>query len=88
MNTFTGHAIQRVNQRSISQEEIDYTLAMGKFFYRQQLLFYVSPDDNLVVVTSNPDVSGDFIIITSYYRKNAMKYIKRKSKKRYKNLAA
>ena len=88
MKILSEHAKQRMSKRSISEIDIDYTLSMGKFFYRQQLMFFVSPDDNMVVVTTNPEVDGSMNVLTSYYRKNAIKYVKRKSKRRYKHLAA
>ena len=84
--TYTTHAHARIKERRINELQILMTIEQGKMFYRQGMKFFVHPNNQLVVVTSN-NGKNDSIesIITAYCRANAIKYVKLKSKKKYKN---
>lgn len=88
MKTLSFHAQERISERGISNSKIYETIEFGKMFYRQGMLFFVNKDDRHIVVTSNPKDKEVLVVITTYARRNAMKYVKLKSKRLYKNQAA
>ena len=86
MKSITFHAQERLSERGISPNKVFETIETGKMFYRQGMLFYVHKDNRLIVVTSNDLKEGESsTVITAYCRNNAMKYVKLKDKRLYKN---
>ena len=88
MKTLTFHAQERISQRRIQESKVSETIDTGKMFYRQGMLFFVNKDNRHIVVTNNPGKGESLLVITSYCRNNAMKYVKLKDKRLYKNQAA
>ena len=81
---YTSHALNRKAERNVKESSIKKAMKQGTLIYRQGMKFYVHPNDRLIVVTSNYETEAE-VIITLYFRNNAMKYIKKKDKRRYKN---
>lgn len=92
----TEHSKKRANQRGLSGAMLRSVLDYGTPFHRQGLIFYTILKEDLakafcpviakklqnVVVVFNNATSQ---IVTCYKAKNAVRYLRKKGKKLYKN---
>ena len=93
--TLTFHSTRRASQRGIKKDHIDLVMQHGKVIRKQGLRFFIMTQNelkyfplhiqdvlkNVVVVLAG----NENVVITTYKNKDAVRNIKRKSKRLIKN---